>query len=121
MLLQVAYVTVAFYLLMPYVSMSLFSADKGLFAEDVAGRLYHPLQYYAAKLSLSLPFNGALAIAFQLIFYGMAGMRHGAGVMVQSTVISLLSGLIGMQVGVRGHAQQVKSCECLASDTRALA
>lgn len=98
--LQVAYVTVAFYLLMPYVSMSLFSADKGLFAEDVAGRLYHPLQYYAAKLSLSLPFNGALAIAFQLIFYGMAGMRHGAGVMVQSTVISLLSGLIGMQVGL---------------------
>jgi hypothetical protein len=90
---------VAFYLLMPYVSMSLFSADKGLFAEDVAGRLYHPLQYYAAKLSLSLPFNGALAIVFQLIFYGMAGMRHGAGVMVQSTIISLLSGLIGMQVG----------------------
>ncbi|WIA13694.1 hypothetical protein OEZ85_007251 [Tetradesmus obliquus] len=104
---MVAYVTVAFYLLMPYVSMSLFSADKGLFAEDVAGRLYHPLQYYAAKLSLSLPFNGALAIAFQLIFYGMAGMRHGAGVTVQSTVISLLSGLIGMQA--------VYCCAVLAS------
>lgn len=104
---MVAYVTVAFYLLMPYVSMSLFSADKGLFAEDVAGRLYHPLQYYAAKLSLSLPFNGALAIAFQLIFYGMAGMRHGVGVMVQSTVISLLSGLIGMQA--------VYCCAVLAS------
>ncbi|KAF6257910.1 hypothetical protein COO60DRAFT_1701618 [Scenedesmus sp. NREL 46B-D3] len=104
---MVAYVTVALYLLMPYISMSLFSADKGLFAEDMAGRLYHPLQYYAAKLSLSLPFNAVLAVSFQLIFYGMAGMRRGAGVMAQSTAISLLSGLIGMQA--------VYCCAVLAS------
>jgi hypothetical protein len=38
-------------------------------------------------------------LVIQLVFNGMAGMRHGAGVTVQSTIISLLSGLIGMQVG----------------------
>lgn len=90
--------TVVLFYLLPFVSMGLFSADKGLFVEDIAGRMYHPLQYFMAKLTVSLPYNAALAAVLQLIFYGLAGMRSGAGVMAQSTLLSVLIGLVAMQV-----------------------
>lgn len=96
--LQCAYAVLSFYLLMPFVFMSLFTSDKRFFAADTTARLYHPLQYYLAKITVTLPFNMLVAVVFHLIYYGMIGMRHGSLYMFQSTIISLLLGLTAMQV-----------------------
>ncbi|KAF8072475.1 abcG12 [Scenedesmus sp. PABB004] len=95
--MSVAYAVLTFYFLMPFVFMSIFTADKRFFAADTAGRLYHPVQYYAAKVTAALPFNVVVAVVFHLIYYGMAGMRHGPAPMAASCLICLLTGLIGMQ------------------------
>lgn len=92
-----AYAVLSFYLLMPFVFMSLFTSDKRFFAADTTARLYHPFQYYMAKMSVTLPFNMIVAIVFHLVYYGMIGMRHGVGPMGMSCLISLLMGVTAMQ------------------------
>jgi hypothetical protein len=92
----------SFYLLMPFVFMSLFTSDKRFFAADTTARLYHPFQYYMAKVSITLPFNMIVAIVFHLVYYGMIGMRHGVRAMGMSCCISLLMGVTAMQVGAEG-------------------
>ena len=105
---QSAYAVLSFYLLMPFVFMSLFTSDKRFFKIDTTARLYHPFQYYMAKVSVTLPFNVIIAVVFHLVYYGMIGMRHGATAMGQSLVISVLMGLTAMQVGVGG--QHLRPC-----------
>lgn len=96
---QSAYAVLSFYLLMPFVFMSLFTSDKRFFAADTTARLYHPFQYYMAKVSVTLPFNILVVAIFHLIYYGMVGMRHGMVAMGQSCLISILMGVTAMQVG----------------------
>lgn len=96
---QSCYAVLSFYLLMPFVFMSLFTSDKRFFAADTTARLYHPFQYYMAKVSITLPFNMIVAIVFHLVYYGMIGMRHGIQAMGMSCFISLLMGITAMQVG----------------------
>jgi ABC-type multidrug transport system permease subunit len=99
--LQVSYAVLTFYFLMPFVFMSIFTSDKRFFAADTAARLYHPAQYYLSKVTVTLPFNIIVAIVFHLVYYGMVGMRHAAVAMAASGLICVLTGLIGMQVGLR--------------------
>lgn len=108
--LQVSYISTALLFILPYVSMSLFAGDKGLFVEDVKGRLYHPLQYFLAKLTVSLPYNALLCTVLQVEFYGLAGMRHGAQVNAQAWLISVLIGLVAMQVC--GLHSSIMECAC---------
>jgi hypothetical protein len=54
------------------------------------------------QVTAVLPFNVAVALAFQLVFYGLAGLRHGPVYVVQSTVIAVLVALIANQVGRLG-------------------
>ncbi|KAF6258116.1 hypothetical protein COO60DRAFT_1520342 [Scenedesmus sp. NREL 46B-D3] len=95
--LSVCYAVLTFYFLMPFVFMSIFTSDKRFFAADTAARLYHPLQYYLSKVTVTLPFNIIVALVFHLVYYGMAGMRHSAVAMAASGLICVLTGLIGMQ------------------------
>ena len=99
LLLQSSYFVLSFYLLMPFVFMSLFTSDKRFFAADTTARLYHPFQYYMAKISVTMPFNILVVAIFHLIYYGMVGMRHGVVPMGQSCLISILMGVTAMQVG----------------------
>ena len=41
----------AFFMLMPYVSMSLYTADRRYYLSEVSARLYNPGSYYIAKVS----------------------------------------------------------------------
>jgi len=91
------YAVLSFYLLMPFVFMSLFTSDKRFFAADTTARLYHPFQYYMAKVTVTLPFNMIVAVVFHMVYYGMIGMRHGVAAMGKSCVISVLMGLTAMQ------------------------
>ncbi|GBF99632.1 ABC transporter G family [Raphidocelis subcapitata] len=85
------YSLLAFFLLIPFVFMGLFWADKSFYLADAAARLYHPAAFYAAKVTAVLPFNVAVSVAFHLIFYGMAGLRHGAYYVARSTLVATIS------------------------------
>lgn len=39
-----------FYMVAPYISMSLFTSDKSRYLADVSAKLYRPLAYYLAKV-----------------------------------------------------------------------
>jgi hypothetical protein len=97
--LEVIYSLLSFYMLMPFVFMSLFWSDKRFFTADAASKMYHTRAYYPAKFVAGLPFNIAVALAFHLLYYGMAGMRHAPLAVLQSSVIAVLMALISIQVG----------------------
>lgn len=48
--LDVCFIEVCVLLLLPYVYMSLYTADKQYYMADIAGRLYRPSAYYVAKV-----------------------------------------------------------------------
>ncbi|KAI8474989.1 MAG: hypothetical protein J3K34DRAFT_489493 [Monoraphidium minutum] len=106
------YGLLSFFMLMPFVFMGLFWSDRTFYVADTAARLYHPVAYYAAKVTAALPFNVAVALSFHLLFYAMAGLRHGAGAVAASAVISVLMALIATQA--RGRARTVYLCATIA-------
>ena len=87
-----------FYLLMPYVSMGLYAADKKFVVADTSSQLYRPLAYYLAKISAITPFHIVTACAYGLTVYGMAGLRHGASHILKNGVVNTLMHLIASQV-----------------------
>jgi len=96
--LFVIYGILSFYLMMPFVFMALYWNDKRFYASDAASKMYPLRAYYPAKIIASLPFNLAVGAVFHLIYYGMAGMRHGPLPILMSLAIASLVALIGGQV-----------------------
>ncbi|GFR50617.1 hypothetical protein Agub_g12701, partial [Astrephomene gubernaculifera] len=93
---------VFFFIVMPFVFMSLFTADKRFFLLEASARgggggLYAPSAYYAAKVTATAPFNIIIALTFDLIGYGMLGMRHSVVDCVRHATCSALMALISMQ------------------------
>jgi ABC-type multidrug transport system ATPase subunit len=88
----------AFFCLMPYVSMSLYSADKKFYVADASAKLYRPHAYYAAKVMATVPFQVVSAFVFVCITYGMAGLRAGAYPVVSTAFLATLLYLIAVQV-----------------------
>jgi hypothetical protein len=48
--LNVHFANTAFFLLMPYISMSLYTHDRKQYLADTSSRLYQPALYYASKV-----------------------------------------------------------------------
>jgi len=88
----------AFFCLMPYVSMSLYSADKKFYVADASAKLYRPHAYYAAKVTATVPFQITSAFVFVFITYGMAGLRGGAFPVIATAAFATLLYLIAVQV-----------------------
>ncbi|MEW5296992.1 MAG: hypothetical protein WDW36_000232 [Sanguina aurantia] len=86
-----------FFLVMPFIFMSLFAADKRVYMLDAAAGLYHPFPYYMAKLSGTSPLNALIAVLFGWIAYGMLGNRHTIESVVYNTICCILMSLISMQ------------------------
>jgi hypothetical protein len=42
--------SLSFFMLMPFISMSLFTADRQFYLADISAKLYHPSAYYVAKV-----------------------------------------------------------------------
>jgi hypothetical protein len=97
--LFVVYGILSFYLMMPFVFMALYWNDKRFYISDAASKMYPLRAYYPAKIIASLPFSLAVGMVFHLIYYGMAGMRHGPLPILQSVAIAAIVALIGGQVG----------------------
>ncbi|GAX77856.1 hypothetical protein CEUSTIGMA_g5298.t1 [Chlamydomonas eustigma] len=86
-----------FYLVIPYVFFSLFTADKRAYLADMTARLYSPFPYYMAKVLATSPLNILIALAFGCIAYGMFGFRHKVLSAVQSLTCTTLFSLISLQ------------------------
>lgn len=93
---------VFFFIVMPFIFMSLFTADKRFFLQEAGrggagGGLYSPSAYYVAKVTATAPLNVIIAITFDWIGYGMLGLRHSVLAVVQHTACSSLMALISLQ------------------------
>ncbi|KAI8468849.1 MAG: P-loop containing nucleoside triphosphate hydrolase protein [Monoraphidium minutum] len=96
--LNLIYMLLSFYCLMPYISMGLYSADKKFYLSDASSQLYRPLAYYLAKISAITPFQIVSACVFGFTVYGMGGLRHGAEPVLKNGLINTLMYLIASQV-----------------------
>ena len=88
----------AFFCLMPYISMSLYTAGKKFYLADVSAKLYTPSAYYLAKVTATVPFQVVSALVYTWIIYGMAGLRADAGAVLGIGAITTLVSLIAVQV-----------------------
>jgi hypothetical protein len=48
--LNLCYVGLSFVVLMPYISMGLYTSDKKFYLADASAKLYRPVAYYMAKV-----------------------------------------------------------------------
>lgn len=96
--LNMTFNILSFFCLMPYVSMSLYSADKKFYIADASAKLYRPHAYYAAKVAATTPFQIISALVFCFTVYGMAGLRPGTRFILENGVTSTLLSLIAVQV-----------------------
>ncbi|GBF96283.1 ABC transporter G family [Raphidocelis subcapitata] len=96
--LNLIYMLLSFYCLMPYISMGLYTADKKFYLSDASSQLYRPGAYYVAKIAAITPFQIICACVFGLTVYGMAGLRHGAEATARMGLICTLMYLIAAQV-----------------------
>ncbi|KAI8470965.1 MAG: hypothetical protein J3K34DRAFT_520870 [Monoraphidium minutum] len=96
--LNLLFNSLVFFCLMPYVSMSLYTADKKFYIADSSAKLYRAHAYYAAKVTATVPFQILSALIFMFTIYGMAGLRPGITYIVQTGIVSSLLFLIAVQV-----------------------
>lgn len=96
--LNIIYNSVAFFMFIPYVSMSLFTSDRRFYSADISARLYHPSAYYMANVTANLPFGVANAAVFAFLVYGMSGLRDDAESIFKHCFILVIESLIALQV-----------------------
>ncbi|KAF6255774.1 hypothetical protein COO60DRAFT_1533203, partial [Scenedesmus sp. NREL 46B-D3] len=96
--LNMTFNILSFFCLMPYISMSLYSADKKFYIADASAKLYRSHAYYAAKVVATTPFQIISALVFCFTVYGMAGLRPGARYILENGTTSTLLSLIAVQV-----------------------
>ena len=96
--LNIVYNSVAFFMFIPYVSMSLFTSDRQFYSADVSARLYHPSAYYVANVLSNVPFAIANAAVFAFVVYGMAGLRDDTEIILKHVALLVLQSLIALQV-----------------------
>jgi ABC-type multidrug transport system permease subunit len=100
--LNVLFVEPVILLLLPYVYMSLYTADKQYYIADSSAKLYHPSAYYVAKQFAVMPFAILNVLLFSFTLYGLAGLRPDGWAIGMNGLMSVLMYLIAAQVGVRG-------------------
>jgi len=96
--LNVIHVAPVIMLLMPFVYMSLFTADKEYFIQDVSAKLYRPSAYYVAKQLAVLPFGILNSLLFAFTLYGLVGLRRRGASVGMMGAMSVLVYLVAAQV-----------------------
>lgn len=86
-----------FFCLMPYISMSLYCADKKFYIADASAKLYRSHAYYIAKTLAITPFHIVSSLVFTFTVYGMTGLRPGMRFVLENGVVSTLLLLISVQ------------------------
>ncbi|GAX73384.1 hypothetical protein CEUSTIGMA_g837.t1 [Chlamydomonas eustigma] len=96
--LNALFSTNSFFMLMPYVSMSLYTSDRRYYLSEVSARLYSPWVYYLAKVVATFPFSVAASMVYCLIVYGLVGLKASVTSAALSTTLACLLSLIAVQV-----------------------
>lgn len=96
--LNLLYNCSAFYMFIPYISMSLFTSGRQFYSADIQSKLYRPSAYYCSSVMANLPFSIANATVFALVVYGLAGLREDTNAILQNLIILVLESLIAIQV-----------------------
>lgn len=96
--LNVLFVEPVILLLLPYVYMSLYTADKQYYIADSSAKLYHPSAYYVAKQMAVMPFAILNVLLFSFTLYGLAGLRPDGWAIGINGLMSVLMYLIAAQV-----------------------
>jgi hypothetical protein len=100
--LNVLFVEPVILLLLPYVYMSLYTADKQYYIADSSAKLYHPSAYYVAKQMAVMPFAILNVLLFSFTLYGLAGLRADGWAIGINGLMSVLMYLIAAQVRLAG-------------------
>jgi len=96
--LNTLFCILSFVILMPYISMGLYTADKKFYLADASAKLYRPSAYYLAKVTATLPFQIICALVFDWTVYGMAGLRFIPATIFKHAVLVNILYLIAVQV-----------------------
>ncbi|GIL43410.1 hypothetical protein Vafri_1186 [Volvox africanus] len=96
--LDVMFIETCVLLLLPYVYMSLYTADKQYYTADLSAKLYSPSAYYTAKVLAVLPFGVMSMLVFSFTIYGMAGLRRSGSALAEHGLLATLAYLIASQV-----------------------
>ncbi|GBF91998.1 ABC transporter G family [Raphidocelis subcapitata] len=96
--INVLFILVQQFLMMPFVYMSLYSADKRHYVADVGARLYTTSPYYAAKSVAVLPFVIVNTLVCSYTAYGMIGLRVESRALAVHGATSVLVYLVAHQV-----------------------
>ena len=96
--LSVLFNSSAFYMFIPYISMSLFTSDRQFYSVDIQAKLYRPSAYYCSNALATLPFSVANATVFALVVYGLTGLRNDTDALFQNLTILVMESLIATQV-----------------------
>ena len=107
--LNLLYNCAAFYMFIPYISMSLFTSNRQFYSADIQAKLYSPGAYYCSNVLSTLPFSIANATVFALIVYGMTGLRNEMDSVFQNLALLVMESLIAIQV-MPSHVNQLSVC-----------
>jgi ABC-type multidrug transport system permease subunit len=110
--LNVLYAEILVVILLPYVYMSLFTADKQFYIADVNAGLYKPSAYYLAKQLVVLPFAVLNVLMFSFILYGLSGLRMEASAVFGNAFVCIFAYLIAAQVSMRKLTVGRDKCNC---------
>jgi ATP-binding cassette subfamily G (WHITE) protein 2 len=97
--LNIMYAQILVCLLLPFVYLSLYIADKQYFIADVNAGLYRPSAYYLAKQLVVLPFALVNIVLCCCIVYGLAGLTWNPTAFLMYLVFCILVYLVASQVG----------------------
>ncbi|GLC35968.1 hypothetical protein PLESTB_000524500 [Pleodorina starrii] len=96
--LDVMYIETCVLMLLPYVYMSLYTADKLYYTADLSAKLYSPSAYYTAKVLAVLPFGVMSMLVFSFTIYGMSGLRRSGTALAEHGLLACLAYLNASQV-----------------------
>jgi ABC-type multidrug transport system permease subunit len=116
--LNIMYAQILVCLLLPFVYLSLYIADKQYFIADVNAGLYRPSAYYLAKQLVVLPFALVNILLCCCIVYGLAGLTWNPVAFLMYLVFCILVYLVASQVGDSRHIASAGTCRWLLSHSQ---
>eukprot|EP00775_Hariotina_reticulata_P008750 gene8750-8930_t len=96
--LNLFYAILQLCMLLPYVSICLYTSDKSFYLADASAKLYRAISYYTAKVFATTPFNAFTILCYVLIVYGMAGLGSTVVHILKFGVVTVLVYLVSIQV-----------------------
>lgn len=83
-----------------FASLNTFPAEAGIVNRERAGKSYHVLPYYLARLICDMPLRVGQGLLFGVIVYFIVGLNATAAAFFQFVALTILEGLASQALGV---------------------